>query len=193
MAEKKKMSVAEILAAARANLAYARAALAERALLNGSDPKARDEARPDDTLIEEARAAAAMAPAEAQLHFNLGLLLRRVAFQRDAGVQRQQRGVLALGGLDGQAAHDRRVNGRGAFPALGAQGFAHCYQLICRCVEHGAHRHDGAGFLGLGLGSAHLIGRKQRHGAGRVRRIQFVQRGLLWCGRRRFGRRQRGR
>jgi predicted O-linked N-acetylglucosamine transferase (SPINDLY family) len=73
------------LVAARANLAYARAALAERALLNSSDLKARDEALPDHTLIEEARAAAAMAPAEAQLHFNLGLLLRR-ARRRDEAI-----------------------------------------------------------------------------------------------------------
>ncbi|RVU45096.1 O-linked N-acetylglucosamine transferase, SPINDLY family protein [Rubrivivax rivuli] len=74
------------LAAARANLAYARAAQAEQALQRSGDAVARDEIGPDPAHIEEARAAAALAPGDAQLHFNLGLLLRR-ARRRDEAIE----------------------------------------------------------------------------------------------------------
>ncbi|KPF47822.1 hypothetical protein IP80_13205 [beta proteobacterium AAP65] len=72
------------LAAARANLAYARAALAERALLASGQAHALDEAAPDPAFIDEALAAAALAPGDAQLHLNLGLLLRRARRREEA-------------------------------------------------------------------------------------------------------------
>ena len=85
------------LAAAHANLAYTRAALAEQAALAGH-PEVRGagtgagagaisaaaEGTPDPLVIEQARRAAALEPGHAQLHFNLGLLLRRARRRSEA-------------------------------------------------------------------------------------------------------------
>lgn len=86
------LAVKPELAAAHANLAYVRAALAERALAPG------DELVPDEAVIAQARQAAQLAPGNAVLQFNLGLLLRRAqrrdeavaAFNRALGVAPEQ-------------------------------------------------------------------------------------------------------
>lgn len=80
------------LAAAHANLAYVRAALAERALAPGA------ELVPDEAVIAQAQRAAQLAPANAVLHFNLGVLLRH-ARRRDEAISAFNR---ALGAAPGQ-------------------------------------------------------------------------------------------
>lgn len=70
------------LAAAHANLAYTRAALAEQAAAQNASPLV--DGAPDAAVIEQARRAAALAPGHAQLHFNLGVLLRRAQRRSEA-------------------------------------------------------------------------------------------------------------
>ena len=66
------------LAAAHANLAYARAAQAESQATAGAGRA------PAQPVLEAAARAAALAPASAELHFNLGLLLRHAGQRREA-------------------------------------------------------------------------------------------------------------
>jgi len=98
------------LAAARANLAYTRAALAERALEAGAD------AAPGEDVIEEARQATRLDPGNAQLHFNLGLLLRR-ARQRAEAIDTFNRALGAAPGRDDiclNLGHELVAGGMGA-------------------------------------------------------------------------------
>jgi len=98
------------LAAARANLAYTRAALAERALEAGAD------AAPGEDVIEEARQATRLDPGNAQLHFNLGLLLRH-ARQRNEAIDAFNRALGAAPGREDiclNLGHELVTGGMGA-------------------------------------------------------------------------------
>jgi len=72
------LTLSPTMASALANLAYARAALAERSAAAGADRA------PAAALIKDAQRAAALDPGNAQLHFNLGLMLRQARRRSDA-------------------------------------------------------------------------------------------------------------
>jgi len=72
------LALSPTMASALANLAYARAALSERSAAAGADRA------PAAAVIEDAQRAAALDPGNAQLHFNLGLMLRQARRRSDA-------------------------------------------------------------------------------------------------------------